>query len=186
MLCCRKRSKRGRRHFHQSNCGKVRRNDGYENNLEQTVSAEKKNDKMMTCEEENLGVEITRAVYDVARRFLDSGFRDFTLCEKNVVNVQPGELVVYQEDAQGGLPVGMLRVGHVQSMIVSPLSGRTSFYCNLFTVCNDEKCFKATGRKFVRVTYEQMRLKLLDTTVQDGIGIVLKNGDSFPWFAYFE
>lgn len=142
----------------------------------------------MFCEAETdkFGMEITRAVYDVSRLFLESGFPDFTVCEKNVVNVEPGEVVVYQLNGESELSPRALRVGYVQSMTVSPVSGKTSFYCNLFSVSNVAKCFKATGRTYVRVTYEQMRVKLVDTIVRDGIGVYLKNFHLLPALVYFE
>lgn len=135
---------------------------------------------------ETVGVEITRGVYDVARLFLDSGYRDFSLCEKNAESVKPGDVVVFQQNSKNHLSPGFLRVGYVQSIIVSPVSGRTTFYMKLFSVSRTGNFFKSTQFKSVRVEYEQMRLKLVEPIVRDGIGIFVKKFRSLPSLDYFE
>lgn len=133
-------------------------------------------------------VELTKAVYTVADLFLEAKFPSFLPCQKNTVNVDVGDVVVYQQDGDVPVTREVLCVALLKSVIVCPASLNKIFFCSVYGIHPEEKCFKAEPGPQMKVPYEHMRVRLLKFSLMealDGNRIILEDFDLLPPHKFF-
>lgn len=135
--------------------------------------------------ESKMNAELSRAVYDVGSLFCEVQTRGYVVCRKDVVNIKPGNLVVYQENGDVHVSVAVLVVAVVESIIVSPMSAKVFVFCDLYKLSDNKDCFEPSGVKRFKIPYEYFRVKLLNVDFDERKRVFLEGFGGFPSLKYF-
>lgn len=143
-------------------------------------------DTMMENEKgDNSNAELTRAVYDVANLFWEVRTRGYVPFRKDVVNINVGDLIVFQLNGDVQLSRAVLAVAVVLSFVVSPVSKKVSVFCELYKFSAEHKCFEPTGKKLDRVPYEHLRVKFVGVRFDAKKRVFLDDFGAFPSLNFF-
>lgn len=144
--------------------------------------------KMMENEDctetEKLNAKLSTGVYNVTDLFLRVGSRGFVPCRQDFVNIEIGNLVVFQRTGNVQLSDGVLVVGRVKSITVSPVSKKTIVFCEVYQT-SEGKRFTPKGTCEM-VPYDYLRVKFLNVNFDDKNQVSLEHFERFPSLAYFE
>lgn len=129
-------------------------------------------------------LKLSFAVRGVVDLFVNAGFFSYLPCEEDTSDVRIGDIVVFQNDGNQPVSSGVLCVATVQNVVKNRRSEnelfKTLYFCKVFEISVEDRCFRARNTELTIVPYEHLRVKLLESIVVSEDLMYVKNFESLP------